>query len=256
MVEQPDSPDATQSLAHFAATWQDHPAVRLALFGAAFAVGVVAIDVSDPPRADDLRFIWMAVVPFALAFVVRHQAWPVAALAGYYVATMAPNVDDRPLQALGTMQQLFPGMTALAGMGIVWTASAFRAGYAETTQPPVVGQQRPRGLRWRLLAATAVYALGFAPILLTNASGLIAPSVFWFALAPLALAGLAPARLWPFAAGLVAALATGSLLWTTVPPDWRFAAVAGSVAFASSLAWAMAGTGFVAAGAVGRFLGE
>ena len=253
MIEQPDSGDAPRDIAHLAATWQDHPVVRLALFGAAFACGLVAIDVAEPPRADDLRFLWMTVVPFAFAFVVRHAAWPVAAVAAYYVGTMAPNAAyDVPLPALGRMQPEFPGMTAMAGMGIVWTVWGFRAGYAAATPPPVYGRRRARWLRTRLVAATIVYALGFAPILLTTDRGLIGPSLAWLALAPLLLAPLAPARLWPFAAGLVAALVVGWQLWTGVSPDWWLPVAVAGVAFAASFAWAMVGVGFLLAGAVER----
>lgn len=253
MFEQSDGADAPRSIENLAATWQDHPAVRLVLFGAAFACGLVAIDVADPPRADDLRFLWLAVVPFLLAFVVRHAAWPVAAVAGYYVATMAPNVNDRPLPALGSMQQLFPGMTALAGMGIVWTVWGFRAGYTAAPLPPVVGRRRARWFRLRLFAATIIYALGFVPILVAADWTPIGPTLGWLALAPLVLAPLAPARLWPFAAGLIAPLATGWVLWPMLPPDWRLPVVAAAVTFVASLAWATAGVGFLIAGAVERW---
>lgn len=253
MSEHPDSPDASEPIARFAATWQDHPVVRMVLFGAVFAFGLVAIDVSDPPRADDLRFLWMAVVPFALAFVVRHALWPVAAVAGYYVGTLAPNAAyDQPLPMLGAMQPEFPGMTALAGMGIVWSVQGFRAGYAQAVPPPVAGLRRARWLRARVLAATAIYALGFAPILMSGTGGLTGASLGWLVLGPLVLAPLAPARLWPGVAGLVASVVAGWLLWGAMPPDWRLLVAAAGMLFAGTFAWTMAGTGFVLVGAIER----
>lgn len=249
-------PVATPSSASWSASWQDHAAVRLVLFGAVFACGLIAIDVAAPPRADDLRFLWLAAAPFALAFVVRLALWPVAAVVAYHVGTWAPNAAyDRPLPSLGDLQALFPGMTAIAGLGIVWTVWGFRAGYGERTGPPVFGRAPVRGLRLRLLAATALYAAGLGVLLAMREAPGWWPALTWLALGPLALAPLARARLWPFAAGLVAAVAAGVLAtdaWTRtvavfdLPAAARGWVVAGMVAVAAALAWALAGIGFLA----------
>ena len=65
MIHDSEGHDASDPVGRLAATWQDHPVARMVLFGAVFAFGLVAIDVSDSPRADDLRFLWMAVVCYA-----------------------------------------------------------------------------------------------------------------------------------------------------------------------------------------------
>ncbi len=245
MIEQPDTPDMSDPMTRLAATWQDHPVVRMVLFGAVFAFGLVAIDVSGSPRTDDLRFLWMAIVPFALAFVVRHRLWPVAAVAGYYAGALVPNaVYDEPLPLLGTMQPDFPGITALAGMGIVWTVQGFREGYAMAAPPPVAGPYRAYRLRERVLAAAVVYALGFAVILPATSSSLSAPVLVWLVFAPFLLSLLAPAWLWPGVAGLVASVAVGWLLWTSFPPAVRLPVAAAGTLFLGTMAWTMAGRGF------------